>query len=240
MWARDRGRRPSSKDALEKPKWNSSTRPAASSRGPGSKDGIVLDPPRSRNSGGGSKHEEDPDTRKLVIDLINGERQRRSSLKQCQLEEEEEEDSGGAPRGSSLRGSKISSSSSSAAAGGGDLSQGRILNDGSRTVTRVTTTSPHDDLRRMERHLYGSHKTAVSSCRGDIPRMGSVRNSTSSKENFSALLDRYSKGSSTVIVGGGIHAEEERRMEGKHILTEQKNSKFSKKYLTNIFQSPLY
>jgi len=26
----------------------------------------------------------------------------------------------------------------------------------------------------------------------------------------------------------------------KHILTEQKNIKFSKKYLVNIFQSPLY
>jgi len=27
---------------------------------------------------------------------------------------------------------------------------------------------------------------------------------------------------------------------GKHILTEQKNIKFFKKYLINIFQSPLY
>jgi len=34
--------------------------------------------------------------------------------------------------------------------------------------------------------------------------------------------------------------EESDALDGKHILTEQKNIKFSKKYLINIFQSPLY
>jgi len=43
-------------------------------------------------------------------------------------------------------------------------------------------------------------------------------------------------------VCGGTEAGEQGnpKCQGKHILTEQKNIKFSKKYLLNIFQSPLY